>query len=218
MRNILITGSGSGLGAELAKVYSGAKVRIILVGRDKDKLKITEEEIGNSSFESDILCCDISDTESINKLGLLIKNKYGQIDKLINCAGVGYFGSFPDMSLKEIDNMLNINVRGTILLTQKLLPSIKTNVMNIISTAGLKGKVNEAVYVASKFAIRGFTESLQLEYKNSGISFTAVYMGGMSTPFWSESDHIKDKSRLKSPSLIAGEIKRNDDGRDEIIL
>jgi len=63
--------------------------------------------------------------------------------------------------------------------------------------------VNEAVYVASKFAVRGFTESLQKEYEGSGIKFNAVYMGGMDTPFWDESDHIRDKSRLRSAKEIA---------------
>ena len=63
--------------------------------------------------------------------------------------------------------------------------------MNIISTAGLRGKVNEAVYAASKFAVRGFTESLQKEYEGSRMKINAVYMGGMDTPFWEGSNHVK---------------------------
>ena len=112
--------------------------------------------------------------------------------------------------------MIDINVKGTILVTLGLLPHMKGSIINIISTAGLKGKVNEAVYVASKFAVRGFTESLQKEYENSHLVITAVYMGGMNTPFWDETEHIKDKSRLKSPEDVAKEIKDKDDGRSEI--
>jgi len=79
----------------------------------------------------------------------------------------------------------------------------KGHILNIISTAGLRGKVNEDVYAASKFAVRGFTESLQKEYEASTIKITAVYMGGMDTPFWTDSDHISDRSRLRSPSEVA---------------
>jgi short-subunit dehydrogenase len=85
-------------------------------------------------------------------------------------------------------------------------------VINIISTAGLKGKVNESVYCASKYAVRGFTESLQEELKDK-LDVTAVYMGGMATPFWDQSTHIKDKSRLKSATEVAKYIFKHDDGR-----
>lgn len=89
--------------------------------------------------------------------------------------------------------------------------------MNIISTAGLRGKVNESVYCASKFAIRGFSESLLKELEGR-IKVVAVYMGGMDTPFWNNTDHVKDKSRFKSPREVALKIKELDDGRCEIVI
>ena len=107
---------------------------------------------------------------------------------LVNNAGVGHFGPFADNSKQQISEMLDTNVLGTILMTKAVLPLLLKNgegrIMNIISTAGLRGKVNEAVYVASKFAVRGFTESLQKEYEGSQMKINAVYMGGMDTPFW----------------------------------
>ncbi|WP_323742038.1 SDR family oxidoreductase [Salinibacillus xinjiangensis] len=82
---------------------------------------------------------------------------------LINNAGVGYFGAVESYDEKQIDTVLNTNIKGTILLTQALLPMIQTvkgRVLNIVSTAGLRGKVHESLYSACKFAQRGFTESL----------------------------------------------------------
>jgi short-subunit dehydrogenase len=140
---------------------------------------------------------------------------------LINNAGVGHFGPFIDMDEQHIADMFNTNVLGTILLTKAILPHLlKTGtgkIVNIISTAGLRGKVNEAVYVASKFAVRGFTESLQKEYENSGINITAVYMGGMDTPFWSHSDHVKDPSQFRSPREVAEIILEQIDQNSIII-
>jgi short-subunit dehydrogenase len=118
-----------------------------------------------------------------------------------------------ELDYEEIETAIQTNVLGTIFLTKELVPHLlekeKPKIMNIISTAGQKGKVNESVYVASKYAVRGFTESLQKELKGK-IHVIATYMGGMDTPFWNETDHIKDKSRLKSPRKVAEIIVSKD--------
>lgn len=122
------------------------------------------------------------------------------------------------MKNNEIAEMIDTNVIGTIQMTGTILSHLNEgHIINIISTAGLRGKVNEAVYCASKFALKGFTESLQKEYEGTGIKFTAVYMGGMDTPFWEDSDHIKDTSRLRSSSDVA-EIIISQMEQDEIII
>ena len=215
MKKILITGGGSGLGFELAKVYAKENNHLILIGRNKDKLELAVSEVTENGGSADYILCDITDIESIEFLKATLTKQYHSIDCLINNAGVGYFGPIEKLTLDELDQMLSINVKGTILMTQTLLPIITEKIINIISTAGLKGKINEAAYVASKFAVRGFTESLQKELT---IKVTAVYMGGMATPFWDHSTHIKDKSRLKDPSDVAKEILSKDDGRLEIII
>jgi len=215
MKKILITGGGSGLGFELAKVYAKENNHLILIGRNKDKLERAVSEVIDNGGSADYILCDITDIESVKRLNETLLKKYHSIDCLINNAGVGYFGPIEKLTLNELDQLLSINVKGTILMTQTLLPIITEKIINIISTAGLKGKINEAAYVASKFAVRGFTESLQ---KELNLKVTAVYMGGMATPFWDNSSHIKDKSRLKDPSVVAKEILSKDDGRPEIII
>jgi len=218
MNNILITGAGSGLGAELARIYSSKSTRIILIGRTLSKLQTVVQELEQKGNEAVTYVCDISDYESVENVSKIIRKEYKTIDTLINCAGIGHFGPFPDLGLQEIDQMININLKGTIFMTQAFINAISNRVINIISTAGLKGKLNESVYVASKFAVRGLTESLQKEYEESELTFTAVYMGGMDTPFWSNSNHIKDKNRLKTPKEVAELIKSMDDGRNEILI
>ncbi|WBW97847.1 SDR family NAD(P)-dependent oxidoreductase [Oceanirhabdus sp. W0125-5] len=218
MKKVLITGGGSGLGKALAEVYGKKNYHIILVGRTEYKLKIAVDDLKNKEISCEYLLCDISENNQINELFKNIKDKYNNIDYLINNAGVGYFGPLNHSTLEEIDNMFDVNVKGTILMTQKFIAITQERVLNIISTAGLRGKVNESVYAASKFAVRGFTESIQKEFSHLDLRITAVYMGGMDTPFWDESTHIADKSRLRSPIEVAKEIEANDDGREEILI
>ncbi|WP_055669795.1 SDR family NAD(P)-dependent oxidoreductase [Desnuesiella massiliensis] len=217
MKKYIITGAATGLGFELAKLY-GKEGMIILVGRRKEELLKAAKELNSMGIEAKAISCDISNYDEVLKLKDEIKKDYGSIDYLINNAGVGCFGALGELSKTDIDKAIDINVKGTIYITQMLLPFVKERILNIISTAGLRGKVNETVYCASKFAVRGFTEALQKESQGKEFKVTGVYMGGMNTPFWDTSSHVKDKSRLKSPYDIAKVIKEYDDGREEIII
>lgn len=220
MRTMIITGAGSGLGKELALLFSQKGYNLLLTGRTTEKLTSVKNEIESAGGKADIIQLDIRNNADVIRKMEEISGTY-KIFGLINNAGVGHFGPFMEINEQQISEMLDTNVLGTILMTKAILPILKQNgegqIMNIISTAGLRGKVNEAVYVASKFAVRGFTESLQKEYEGSGIKFNAVYMGGMNTPFWDESDHIKDKSRLRSAKEIA-EIIIDQLDQDSIII
>ncbi|MFJ7724925.1 SDR family NAD(P)-dependent oxidoreductase [Neobacillus sp. NPDC097160] len=220
MRTIIITGAGSGLGKELALLFSQKGYNLLLAGRTTEKLISVKHEIESAGGKADIIQLDIRNNADVIQKMEEISGTY-KIFGLINNAGVGHFGPFTEINEQQIGEMLDTNVLGTILMTKAILPFLKQNgegqIMNIISTAGLRGKLNEAVYVASKFAVRGFTESLQKEYEESSIKFNAVYMGGMNTPFWDESDHIKDKSRLRSAKEIA-EIIMDQLDQDSIII
>lgn len=218
MKKILITGAGSGLGKELALIYAENGNHIILVGRSIQKLEVVSELIKEKGSSSECLACDISSSDSVKILLDNVSKNHVSIDYLINCAGIGFFGPLLKLTIDELNIMIDINVKGTIMITQSLLPMTTERIINIVSTAGLRGKPNEAAYVASKFAVRGFTESIQKEFVDEELKITAVYMGGMATPFWDDSTHIKDKSRLRSPLDVAKVIKANDDGRHEIIV
>lgn len=221
MKTILISGAGSGLGAELAKQWANQGHHIVLVGRTKEKLERVESYINTQNGSSSIYTCDISNPKQIAHLKESLKKDGVAVDLLVNNAGIGTFGALEEIGIDDIHRVIDTNIKGTIFLTQALLPTLKTvggRVMNIISTAGLKGKNHESVYVASKYAVRGFTESLWKELETTNASATAVYMGGMDTPFWSDTDHVKDSTRLKSPSEKASQIIHVDEGQKEIFI
>ncbi|WNS76631.1 SDR family oxidoreductase [Bacillus sp. DTU_2020_1000418_1_SI_GHA_SEK_038] len=217
MNSIIITGAGSGLGKELALLYGQKGYHIILAGRKIEKLKPVEEQITSQKGKATSLPVDVTVPSEIKLLMADVSSRFN-LYGLINNAGLGMFGPFEQSTPEKIEQMFEVNVFGTIHMTQAFLQEVKEGfIMNIISTAGLIGKTNEAGYCASKFAVRGLTESLQKEYEASNIQVKAVYMGGMDTPFWDHSDHIKDKSRLQSPAKIAEIIWENMD-KDTIII
>ncbi|WP_066305339.1 SDR family oxidoreductase [Bacillus sp. FJAT-29814] len=220
MNSLIVTGGGSGLGKELALLFSQKGFHILLAGRTVEKLTGVKHEIEASGGSADTLQLDVSNGEEVSRVIGNAGKKY-DIHGVVNNAGVGHFGPFVEISEKQINEMLDTNVIGTILVTKTVLPLLvdkgEGRVMNIISTAGLRGKVNEAVYCASKFAVRGFTEALQKEYEGSNIKFNAVYMGGMNTPFWDAGDYVKDPSRLPSAKSVAEVIMVQID-QDTIII
>ncbi|ESU32392.1 hypothetical protein G3A_11790 [Bacillus sp. 17376] len=220
MKAIIVTGAGTGLGKELSLLLAKQGYHLILTGRTEDNLKNVQTQIEKTGGSATDLVLDLRNLEDIKEKALLISKKY-EIYGLVNNAGLGYFGPFSEISDKEIEEMFQTNVFGTIQMTKAILPYMKLNndglVINIVSTAGLRGKKNEAVYCSSKFAVRGFTESLQKEYEGTGIRFVAAYMGGMNTPFWEESDHVSDQSRLRSPAEVAEIIIENLE-KDEIVI
>jgi short-subunit dehydrogenase len=220
MQALLITGAGSGLGRELALLFSQNNYHLLLLGRSQDKLQSVKTEIEQHGGKADVIQADIRSYQDVSSKVEQLSEHF-TLHGVINNAGVGYFGPLLTMDETEIIEMTETNILGTIYVTKAILPILQHqnagHVINIISTAGLRGKVNEAVYVASKFAVRGFTESLQKEYENSNIKFTAVYMGGMDTPFWENSDHIKDLSRLRSAKEVAEVIMSQLD-KDSIVI
>jgi len=217
MSTVAITGAGSGLGRALALEYAKHNYKVFLMGRTDSKLHTVGREIEELGGHSEVILCDVSEFASIS----IAFQQIGKLDVIINCAGIGIFGPIEKYTNEDVAHTLDTNVKGTILTVQYALPLIresKGRILTIISTAGLRGKVNESIYCASKFAVRGFTESLQKEWENEDFSITAVYMGGMNTPFWNNSTHVKDASHLKGPEVVAEQIFNEDDGRKEIFI
>src|SRR5699024_138646 len=207
----VITGAGSGLGASLARRFSDLEYHVALLGRNYHKMKRVGETIKSDEFY--VHSVESADYSAVEATFKEIKEQYGDVDVLINNAGTGAFKLLEDISVDEINSMIDVNVKGTIYCTQQVLPSMKKNnagvIANIVSTAGLVGKLNETVYCASKFGARGFTEALLVELKDTDIRIFGAYMGGMKTEFWKGILQEEQKSGLMDPEDIADIIMAN---------
>mgnify|MGYP005991191097 CR=1 FL=1 len=220
MKTAIITGGGSGLGKELGILLSKQGFHIFLLGRTEDTLRTAAAEIEHIGGKASFAILDINSNEEIQKV---YENHLtnSSLSLLIHNAGVGYFGPFNESNDDELVSMFETNALGPIRLTKALLPQLEqqdSTIINIISTAGLRGKKNESLYVASKFALRGFGESLQKEYEGTHLRIVNAYMGGMNTPFWDNSEHISDPSRLRSPREVAEMIVNEYQEKDEIVI
>lgn len=214
--NVVITGAGSGLGASLAKKYSNLGYHVCLLGRTQTKLIRTAEALTNNYSIYEV---DISSKKDVAKVMQLIKKEMGTIDVLINNAGVGTFDVTENLSEESIHQMIDINLKGTIFCTQEVLDDMKKRnqgyIVNIISLSGKRGKVTESVYSASKFGVRGFTESLALELEPTAVKVFGAYMGNMKTELWGGAS---TEETFMEPDDVADIILENIKPRKNILV
>ena len=214
---MVITGAGSGLGASLAKKYSELGSHVCLLGRTRTNLERTADTLVN---EYSIYELDVTSKNEVDTVFQSIKNEVGPIDLLINNAGLGVFDLTENIAEESIHQMIDINLKGTIFCTQAVLPDMKSRnkgkIANVISTAGIEGKRTESVYCASKFGVRGFTESLLVELKGSAVQVYAAYMGGMKTAFWDGILSEEESKHMMDPDDVADIIMDNIKSRKNI--
>lgn len=141
---------------------------VTLIGRTEKKLEKVAQSFASSNYL--IYPLDVAASSKVKEVFAKIEQDVKPIDILINNAGLGYFDLVENITDDQVHQMIDINLKGTIFCTQAVLSSMKErdagSVINIVSTAGVEGKVEESVYCASKFGARGFTESLQKELMN----------------------------------------------------
>lgn len=183
--NVVITGAGSGLGTSFAQKYSKLGFHVVLLGRTKQKLLNVAETLVSDFTIYEV---DVSSNTQVTHVFNQIKEDVGAIDILINNAGLGIFDLAENIEEEHVNQMIDINLKGTIFCTQEVLKEMKERnkgiIVNVVSTAGKVGKVTESVYCASKFGVRGFTESLVKELAETNVHVYGAYMSGMDTEFW----------------------------------
>ena len=181
---VLITGSGRGLGKSLALVFASNNYDIVLHDRVTEDLENTRNEILEKGVNCDILLGDLNDIETIDKLYDVAKNK--DVSILINNAGL-HCPYLPLERIKDdqIDEIITTNLISQIKLTKRMYSVFleKNNgvIININSMSGLKSSKNRTIYSASKWGLRGFSESFKLEAENHNIRIIDVYPSRIKT-------------------------------------
>ncbi|WP_018133187.1 SDR family oxidoreductase [Effusibacillus pohliae] len=183
----IITGAGKGVGRALAKALYEDGYRLGLVTRAEADLASLVEELGASSERVIWRAGDAADEQLARELVDAVLAAFGQIDVLVNNAGMGKYGLLEELTVANYDEMMNSNMRSTFVYTYYAVPHMKQrgqgNIVNIASVAGVKGLPQESVYCATKFAQVGFGQALDQELRPFGIKVTNICPGGIRTHF-----------------------------------
>jgi len=176
----LVTGGTRGIGLAIAKLFKNLGAKVIITGRNKEKLKFLEEKEGFISYK-----CDISNKEEVEDTIKDILEKEKKIDILVNNAGITKDALFVRMKDEDFEEVVKVNLLGTFYVTKRVLPSMVKQkygrIVNISSVVGLMGNIGQVNYASTKSALIGFVKSLAKEYGRKNILINNVAPGFIET-------------------------------------
>lgn len=177
-RVALITGASRGIGAATARVLAGAGANVALASRSG----------ANPGIDGALArACDVRDATSLQAMARATVDHFGRLDILVVNAGVGAYGPFLDLPIEDLDEMIEVNVKGALYAVRAALPHLlnsdAADIVTIASEAGRRGLPYEVAYCASKFAQVGLTRALDHELRERGVRCTSVCPGGVATDF-----------------------------------
>ncbi|MEE2661807.1 MAG: SDR family NAD(P)-dependent oxidoreductase [Pseudomonadota bacterium] len=199
-QNVLITGGASGIGLEAAGIFAEYGASVIIADIDQDRL---DNAIGQLDGHHVSAHCDVSDEDSVNQMVTETTKDLGQINVLINCAGVAdAFLPTTKQSKQSWQRVIDINLTGTYLTCRAVAPGMLKHrngvIINVSSIAGLAGMPNRNAYTASKHGVAGITKSLSSEWSSGGIRVIAIAPGYVKTPMVAE---LIDKGKLNEETI-----------------
>ncbi len=177
MKHVLITGGSDGLGKATARKLIEAGYKVTILAYNEAKTKAVASELG-----CEFVVADVADNDQVKK-AVAHANAGGQIDILINNAGIWIQGPIDENDPKEIHRVLDVNTLGPINCTQAVIGDMKKRksgkIINISSQGGLYGKAERGAYNASKFALTGFIRAMQLELKPYNVAMMGIFPGAI---------------------------------------
>jgi 3-oxoacyl-[acyl-carrier protein] reductase len=192
----LITGGSSGIGRALAQTLVASGARVAITGRDNQRLTETARELGVHPIHADVTV-----EADVERTYREVLQKFGDLDILVNNAGIGYFKNLVDFDLKSFEAVFATNVTGAMLMAREaarhFIKRQRGNIVNIASTAGLRGAPNGTAYYASKFALRGMTECWRAELRKHNIRVFLVNPSEVLTNFSSRAGLTQKENETK---------------------
>lgn len=210
-KTVVITGGSKGLGKVLSLFFKNEGSKVVICSKNKNEVEKAAIEISVDFFVG-----DVTKEKDMQELADFAVQKFGSIDIWVNNAGVLYSFSPEDkyINMEKAREMIDVNLFGTIFGSRSALSKMEISktgtIINIISTAALdasKAK-NLKIYFASKWAVRGYTQAIEAQSKDLGVSVVAVYPGGIQTELW-RSHQPENIDQFMKPEYVAEKILSN---------
>lgn len=202
---VIITGGSSGIGKACAQVFGENGSKVVITGRNQSKLDEASQELKAKGIEVLAVVADVALEEDNKKLIDQTIKEFGQIDVLINNAGISMRSLFDDCELSVIKKVMDINFYGTVYCTKYALPHIKQtkgSIIGISSIAGYRGLPARTGYSSSKFAMQGFMEALRTELLKTGVHVLVACPGFT-------------ESNIRNTALVSDGSSQGESPRDE---
>jgi 3-oxoacyl-[acyl-carrier protein] reductase len=198
----LVTGGSAGIGYSIAESLQAAGARVAITGRDKARLEAAARTLGVVPIHA-----DVSKEADVERTYRELHEKFGDLDILVNNAGFGVFKNLVDFDRASFDAVFATNVTGAMLMAREaakiFIQRKRGNIINISSTAGLRGAANGTAYYASKFALRGMTECWRAELRKYNVRVMLVNPSEVLTNFAATAGHPQkaNESKLRGEEI-----------------
>lgn len=184
---VVVTGAGSGIGAATAVRAAADGARVALLGRRESALRQTADAVRDAGGEpAMVLPADVTEPADVDSAATAVLEELGEVDGLVNNAGIGRFGPIGDADTKDLQYMFDLHVRGPVQLIQRFLPGLRArsgSIVNITSCAGDVASPNRSYYGATKAAMNHLTRSLAVELAPK-VRVNAILPGPVDTPIY----------------------------------
>jgi NAD(P)-dependent dehydrogenase (short-subunit alcohol dehydrogenase family) len=206
----IVTGGSGGLGRAVAETLAAAGACVVIGDLLHQQADGLAKELIGLGYQAHSLPLDVTDEVSIDRFFDYIQRELGQLDILINSAGIDVTKPLDELTLDEWDLVLDVNLRGPFLMAKKAIammyPARSGHIVNITSTAAKRAWPNASVYHASKWGLLGFSRGLFTEARQYNVKVTAVVPGGMQTGFIFDRFPDVDPNVLQDPKNVARSI------------
>lgn len=179
----LVTGAGSGIGEAIATLLHEEGAKVVLAGRNKDKLQNVANQLAQDSVK--VVPTDVTKKEEVDELIKIVQQTFGGLDIVINSAGQMLSSKITDYQVDEWDSMIDVNIKGTLYTAQAALPTMleqsSGHLINIASISGFEVTKSSTIYSATKVAVHTITQGLEKELAKTGVKVTSISPGMVDT-------------------------------------
>lgn len=210
-KTIVITGASEGIGKAIALRLAAENTQLALIARNVGKLREVAENATALGANVGVYPCDISNTQALNDICQRIQNDFPQTHVVINNAGI-WQKQMPldELSQRTIDEVIQTNLSALIHLTRLFLPTLRqadeAAIINVVSKSGVLAQAGQSVYSASKYGVRGFTDVLKEDLKNTHVKVAGIYQSGTKTQMFEKADDPINTDNLTRPEDLANVV------------